>query len=231
MAQPVQTVQLATNGLSGVIQGLFGTYVPLADGTIQADSRDVIDLIRAGMTYVNKVTRTMSFSIAPATASATVYVANVAATNVALTIAAQPDVVRPFQAVFAPGAAAVTAGTLTVVYTGNDGITHTDVFSLVTGSGVSLTPNSSKACAHITSATIAGIAGGSSPTIQIGSTAALGLVCDPGFQGFAVQKENDGSGNATVGTVNAGQGAIAPTAAPNATRTYEFTYSYIAPGV
>lgn len=229
MVQPVQTMLVASNVIGGLIQGEFGNYLPGSDGLYTIDTRDFVSLQKAGVVAITKRTAKASFAIAPAAASATVTVANVAVTNVALTIAAQPDVCRPLQFIMAPGAAAVTAGTLTLVYVGNDGLTHTEVSSLVTPLSTSVTINTVKSVARLTSATVANFAGGSSPTIEGGTTAYLGLPADPGFTDFAVESENDGSGAAAVGTVNATQGAISPTGAPNATRTYEFTYSFNSP--
>jgi hypothetical protein len=114
----------------------------------------------------------------PHASSGTYIVANVAATSVALTIANQPDVCRELSWTLAPGAAAITAGTLTVVYLNELGVTQTDVFNLATASGVSLSGVTTHGCqaGGLTSATIASIAGGSSPTIQMGVNNNLCLV-------------------------------------------------------
>jgi hypothetical protein len=115
---------------------------------------------------------------APVASSGTYIVANVAATSVALTIAHQPDVCRELSWTLAPGAAAISAGTLTIVYLNELGVTQTDVFNLATASGVSLSGVTTHGCqaAGLTSATIASIAGGSSPTIQVGVNTNLCLV-------------------------------------------------------
>jgi hypothetical protein len=59
-------------------------------------------------------------------------VASVALANGALAIANQPDTARQVDARVDPGAAAITAGTLTVTYAANDGTAaQVDVLSLV----------------------------------------------------------------------------------------------------
>lgn len=115
---------------------------------------------------------------APVASLGTYIVANVAATSVALTIAHQPDVCRELSWTLNPGAAAITAGTLTIVYKNELGATQTDIFPLATALSVSLSGVTSHACqaGGLVSATIAAIAGGSSPNIQVGVNNNLALV-------------------------------------------------------
>lgn len=225
------TVKLNAAAIGGTIntQG-SGPVTVAADGTIIVNASDVVDLLKLGCTFINQSTRWFETASAPLAANATVIVANVAVTNAALTIAAQPDYMRPLRAVMAPGAAGVTGGVLTMIYTANDGTTVTDVFSLITPLSTSVIVTTSKAVAHLTSATVSGFVGGSSPTIQVGTIAALGVPLDPGFQDFVVFKENISGANETVGTVNAAGGYITPTSAPNATLLFGFGYSYNAVG-
>src|SRR5271168_2247374 len=110
------------------------TYIANAAGYIaNVATNDIAGLI-AGGARISPVRTDWLGPIVPATASGTVTVANVAATSGALTIAAQPDCIRPLLTVLAPGAAAITAGTLAVVYNNQNGVAVTDTFSLITGS-------------------------------------------------------------------------------------------------
>jgi hypothetical protein len=225
------TVKMNAIGLGGTIfLPNTGQVTVGSDGTVTILSSDIVPALQLGMTFVNQISGWFETAHAPAAASATVTVANVAAANGALTIAAQPDYPRPLKVTFAPGAAAVTAGACTLVYTANDGTTVTDVLSLVTGSGVSVTPLSTKSVAHLTSATVAALVGGSSPTIEIGTIAAIGVPVAPGFQDFAVYKENVDGADETVGTVNAVGAYITPTTAPNGSHLFGFGYTYNAVG-
>lgn len=225
------TIKMNASAIGGTIfLPNTGQVVPASDGTVTILSSDIFPALALGMTFINLTTSWFETGHAPAAASATVTVANVAVANGALTIAAQPDYPRPLRAVMAPGAAAVTAGTLTMTYTANDGTVVTDVFSLITPLSTTVTVTTSKAVAHLTSATVAAFAGGSSPTIQIGTIAAIGVPLNAGFQDFAVFKENVDGADEAVGTVNAAGGYITPTTAPNASHLYGFGYTYTSVG-
>jgi len=177
------------------------------------------------VTSVNQV----SFA-APDAASATVLVNNVTTVNGALTVAAQPDVARPFLVTSAPGSPGITGGTLTCVYVANDGtLDQTDVFSLV--GHVTSTPTSTKGCLHLSSATVSGLVGGTSPTIQIGTNASLAVPIQPFTQAAGILKEGlDGEDVSTtdVGTLTAA-GIYTPHTAPNASHVYLLDYTLLAP--
>lgn len=202
-------------------------YTADSNGLIQnALVGDITNLMNSGCTPTSLKARLMQFG-AVVTASLTVLIANVAATNIALTIAAQPDVMRQGVFTFAPGAANVTAGNLAVVYKDQNGQTVTDNFSLITLSGVSLTLKTTRAVSVLTSATITGITGGSSPTIQGGTNTVLGLTGEPASLGFVVFKETQNSTDvATLGTVDAANGLYTLTTAPNSSKLLAVFYTY-----
>lgn len=233
-------------GASGESYSVNGNiYVAAASGLITGGTNpstgaftgiqagDVLGLLNSGVRFSAPRVEWVG-PFVPLAASGTRTVANVAATNTTLTIAAQPDVPRPIIAVLAPGTLAITAGTLTMTYTAASGAAVTDTFSLVTPLSTSLTLTSSQGVAHLTSAVIAGITGGSSPTIQLGTTAAISLPISNVFAGLTVFKENVDNADEAVGTVTTTGSAgannlavsVAPTTAPNGTHSYTFGVSY-----
>lgn len=213
-------------------------YVGQSSGTVyQADpttgvisapaAADIPGLLAAGATFGSKRNVWYNPAVIKA-ASIQNVVTSVALSNGALTIAAQADVPRPLQGVLFPGAAAMTAGTLTMVYKDSDGGTTTDVQSLITGSGVNLTFTTSKGVATLTSATVAAIAGGSSPGIQLGMNANISVPADVGATGITFYKATMDDTNDVLPAqpIAANPRIITPNTAPNATHTYGFGYSY-----
>jgi hypothetical protein len=210
------------------------TYTAAASGFISnVAPGDVSALIAAGCRFSNLRIDWLG-PFVPLAAAANRIVTSVAAANGGLTIAAQPDVPRPLAIVLTPGAAAVTAGSLAVVYNNQQGVAITDTFSLVTGSGVNLTLNTTQGASHVTSAAITAFAGGSSPTIVIGTTASITLPLPGVFANLTVWKENVDNADETVGTLTTtGSVAastltanIATTTAPNATHSFTFGVAY-----
>lgn len=195
------------------------TYTADSKGIIaNVTNGDVLDLMNMGCVPGSLKSDFLNLG-AVVTASLTQLIANVAATNISLTIAAQPDVPRQGVFTFAPGAANVTAGNLAVVYKDQNGQTQTDNFSLITSSGVSLSPKTTKAIASLVSATITGLVGGSSPTVQAGTNTTVGLPSDVGSFGFSVYKETqNGADVATIGAVDAANGLYTLTTAPNSAK-------------
>lgn len=222
------TLKMSAAAIGGTIMTQYSGPVTVAsDGTVTVSALDAPSLLAAGATFVNVRTGNAYYA-APLAASAAKFVASVALTNGLLTIAAQPDVPRQAQVVVTPGAAAITAGTLTAVYTAADGTTQTDVFSLITAASTNLTINLSKGAMFFTSFTVAAVAGGSSPTIEIGSTASLALPVDANAVDVAVVYEADTDAPKTPGAVTF-QSCYAPSSAPNATLNYSIAYTFTAP--
>ncbi len=227
----MSTVQMYGNGVGGVFQGNYGTYQATSDGTFTIDARDITPALLLGMTYVNKTFDAYYTGGAPAAASAAAYVSSASLSNGNLTIAAQPDVTRQAALVVGTGTTAVTAGSIALTYIANDGTTQTDTFSAVVGASATTTQFTSKGVVHIASGTVSGLVGGTSPFVYLGSTSVLSVPVSPGATDFSVQKENVTGADETVGTLSTVTlGSIAPTSAPNGTRTYSFMYTYYGPG-
>lgn len=225
------TVQMKCAPGVNIIYGLSGTqYSADANGIIAVQPNDITDIINSGNAFPAQA-RNHSFSLttAPAAASAALVLASGALSNGVKAIAAQPDCARQLQYVVAPGSAAITAGTLTVVYWGNDGVEHTDVFSLATAASTNKTLTSTFGCSLVVSQTVAGLTGGSSPGLEGGTNAVLALPIDPGESGISVYRENVDGSSETVGTVGA-NGLITTTTAPNGSHTFSFGFTgFIAP--
>lgn len=207
------------SGLINKFTNGSGSFTGIAQG-------DSVSLINSGCKIAVLKTRNQDFDIVAA-ASANATVTSVAAANSVLTIAAQPDVPRQLAAVLTPGAAAVTAGVLTVVYTDNDGVVTTDALSLITALSVSKTMTTTRGVTHVTSATITGFAGGSSPTIVIGTTAVLALPAEQGKAGLVVYKADMDSVDVALPTQSGPQNDfVTPATAPNGTHVYTMGYSF-----
>ena len=220
-------VTLSVGNIGGTIDGNFGTYVPAADGTISADTRDVPALLTLGATYVSKRSTTYYTNIAPGAATVGQLVASGALANGAISVTNQPDVMRQGAMKIAAGTSAITGGTVSIVYKANDGTNTTDVLPATAGASGTATSFLTKGVAHITSITVAGLVGGTSPGIQIDTTASISLPVDPGTVDLTVFKENSNTADETVGTLSTVTlGTIAPSTAPNGTHTYSFAYAY-----
>jgi hypothetical protein len=187
---------------------------------------DVLDHLNAGCRFAYTGAQYLSLGT-PAVAAASSIVTNGTLSNGSLTIAGQPDVPRKLQAVVAPGAAAISAGSLTLTYTDASGQAQADSFALTTPASTNLTFSTSHGVARIASAVVSGIAGGSSPTIAVGTTNALGLPAVQGAFSFAVFKEVKDGADETVGTVDATGGTVTPTTAPNGTHSFSFGYTFV----
>lgn len=238
---------IAPTGAGGVVQGIGGnTYTVGSDGTITGVNQlDILPLIRAGFrlfsTYADKV----SIS-SPLPADLISTVAAVTPSNVALTIAAQPPHPRKLQIRIVIGTTtttAITAGTLTLVGTDQDGNAVTEVISLI--ENASATVKSANCYAGLTSATVAGyVASGSGTgnTVGLGPSNDFGMPTCPGVVDFAIVKATKitkvlGTSNiavddvASTATIDTVARTIAPTTNPAASGLvdYEFSFSYGAP--
>jgi hypothetical protein len=183
-----------------------------------------------GVTVQNSTTTTTAFKeartatfLAPIAAELVSVVNAVLPSEVALTIAAQPDYPRKLQVRVVTGS---TAGTLTMVGIGVDGEAVTQAFDISTAAA-GTTTITARAYATLTSATVSAL-NGAAGTVGIGVGAALGLPSQqPGIvTAFAVHKAMVGNANEAVGTVDAAARTIIPTSAPNASRNYQFFYNF-----
>ena len=229
------TVQMniSGSGLGGTIEGGFGTYLADVNGNITVDPRDVPALLTAGCSFLRKASSWWTPGNAPAAAAAAAWHTSGALSNATLAISAQPDVSRQGAVVVNAGTSAITAGNFAFTYLSNDGQAQTDNNSLVTAASGTLTFFTSKGVVHITSMVVTALAGGASPGVQVGSTAMLCVPCDPGAgQTVTFNKTVVDGADEAVGTVSTTTlGGITPTTAPNATHTYAFAYTYLAPTV
>jgi len=231
MSQTVQMMYAVAPGAGpNAFNSQLGTsYTADANGIFAIAANDIESAVQSGMVPVyNSGLRVANYGIV---AAATVgkFVASAALSNGALTIANQPDCPRQAKLRVDPGPSAITAGTATAIYTANDGSTQTDVLSLVTGASTVATLFFSKGVAAITSITVAGLTGGTSPKVQVDSTAVLALPVIPNFVALTGVYENVDAAPETVGSVTTSNGAITPTTAPNGTHTYSFGYTFKAP--
>ena len=140
--------------------------------------------------------------------------------NVALTLALQPDVARKLQVNIVTGS---TAGTLTLVGVDQNGNAATQAIDIKTA-GTVITD---KAYATLTSATISG-GSGFAGTVGIGLGAALGIPTNktPAATAFSVYKEQVNGLNEAVGTVDATAMTVIPTTAPDAAHSFAFWYNF-----
>jgi hypothetical protein len=216
--------------LGGQIVGNYGTYVAGADGTANVDSRDISALLAAGAELL--VAQVFNYGMTPVVVAAAAgkFVGSTSLANGTLSVAAQPDVPRQGAVVVAAGTSAVTGGTISIPYLANDGTSQVDVFSLAAPASGTATTFTSKGIVHLSAPTVAGLVGGTSPGIQIDSTAAISVPVNPGAKDVVFIKETTNAGDETVGTASAVTLAtITPSSAPNASHTYGFMYSFNAP--
>ena len=226
----MSTVQLTGNGFGGLVQGNYGTYQAASDGTWTVDTRDAPALLTQGFAYVNHLSKAFTLPLAPAAATVATIVASGALSNGSVSVAANPDTMRQVTFEVGTGTTAITGGTATVTYIGNDGQSGSDVFPLNCTASTSVTQYLSRGVQTISAVTIAGLAGGTSPWRRMSTTTAVSVPVDPGAVDFTVTREYDAGATIAVGAlVAASLGTITPTTAPNATVTYSFDYNFVAP--
>jgi hypothetical protein len=247
---------IAPAGTVGIVQGRSGTsYTVGSDRSISnVNNQDVLALLGAGWSLFGLVTGKVAIR-APRVADLIYVKAAATPANGAITIANQPDQARKLAVrivIGTPTTTAITAGTLTLVGTDQDGNAITEVISLIATS--SKTVNTANAYASLTSGTVAGYAAagsGTGNTLGLGQAADLGCPTAPGAVDFVLLKATKivstftGSGTAvttvsilpvddvaSTATVDAAARTVSPTTAPGATATtatdYEFTYAYSA---
>jgi hypothetical protein len=151
-------------------------------------------------------------------------VADVALSNVALTIASQPNVPCKLQVRITDADSSVSAGTCTIVGTNAAGEAVTQVIPITGGTRTVITDD---AYARVTSITVAALAGHTgADKIGVGVGVALGLPIPAGATGVGVYKATVDYADEAVGTVDTTARTIAPTTAANGTHDYEFWYKY-----
>lgn len=237
----------ATAG-GGVISGNSlnaGPYIVGSDGTVTINAADVQYFIGLGYEFAVSDHRVYNTPGAPVTQNIGVTVSSTSLTVGSLTIAAQPDVPRQLAAIVYPGTTSITAGTLTMVYSANDGTTQTDSLSLVMASQAAGTAggtlSTTKGVERLTSAVVSGLTGGTSPGIQIGTNGYLAVPVPPRFVDFSPTFEKKVTPTAgtlgltvpsddTVPTLYTSGGLISPTTAPDGTHQLSFGYNFVYPG-
>lgn len=232
MATPAVTIQMSpgASGIGGLIQGSFGNYAPQTDGTYSVDTRDAPILLGRGMNYVLQQGESYAAPVAPAAATVAAIVSSGTLSNGTVAVTAQPDVMRQVNVEVGTGTTAITAGNIAVTYVGNDGQTGTDNMSAVCALSSSTTNALSRGVSTISSIVVSGLTGGTSPWIRLSTTATISCPVNGRAVDFTVNREYDAGATVAVGTVSATTlASIAPTNAPNGTRTYSFVYTYTGP--
>lgn len=206
---------------SGAVAYFWSNGIPLfAVGTLTVGSNvNGVTVQSTSLVHARKV----DFPSTTKAAELISVVAAVLPSNVALTLALQPDVARKLQVRVVTGS---TAGTLTLVGVDQNGNAATQAIDIST-SGGTRTVITDKAYATLTSATISG-GSGFAGTVGIGLGAALGLPTNktPTATAFAVYKSQVNGLDETVGTVDATAMTIIPTTAPDAAHSFAFWYNF-----
>ena len=142
-------------------------------------------------------------------------------------LAAQTDYPRCLRIVIATPTNPITGGTVTVNGVGASGEAVAEVVDISAGAGTYITD---RAVATITDITVAGLAGGAGAgdSISVGVSAKLGLPgnLNPPSGNFAAYKTVVNDANEAVAGVDATNGTVSPTTAPNAANDYQFYYTY-----
>jgi hypothetical protein len=222
-------VKMNISAIGGTIQtGFSGVLAADAAGNVTVDSRDALDILRAGGIFVNNVNIWYPLTPAPAAGVVGRIVASATLANGSATIANQPDYPRMISFRVDPTTGTITAGQAAISYIANDGTVTTDVLSLVTAATV-LSQNTSKGVSHVNSIVVSGLVGGASPVMQSDTLNIFGLPVSPGFQSFAIVKANvDGADTGwVVSAAQAAGGCVQPSTAPNGTHTYGFQATFL----
>lgn len=170
-------------------------------------------------------TKTYFNPVAPeTTAGAATLVADVAVSNAALTIAAQPTVPVRLNVIITDGDSSMSAGTLAIVGLDAGGRSITENVTLTGGSATKVTNN---AFGRITSATISGLAGHTgADKVAIGMSAQFGAPLPLGHSGFTANYLVCNGVQEVIASQDATYGVFTPTTAPNGTNDYVLDYKY-----
>lgn len=169
----------------------------------------------------------------PASASTSGIVSPVTIANGAQAVVGQPDVPRKLQIAITDANSSITAGTVTVACTGASGESVSDVTNIANGGTHTYTTG--KACATISSITVASLAGaGAGDTIGVGPATALGLPVaqSPAGASCAVHEEAKFSAgtltkeSAASVTVDASACTAIPVTVPNGSLGFLIMFSY-----
>lgn len=223
------TVRMNATAIGGQINLAYtGNVIVPSDGIITVDVRDAPNLLAAGASYINLVTKRSTFT-SPAAATAGRLVASTALSNGTKAVANQPDVPRRGLLVIDPGTTAITAGNVAIPYVANDGSNQTDNVSCIMPGTTIVSTLTSKGILVLSPVIVTGLVGGASPKVQLNDTDALAMIVDPGFVDFALLRTDlDGVYN-SGGTVATTAASVTPTSAPNGTKSYSMFYDYLMP--
>jgi hypothetical protein len=200
-----------------------GPYAVAADGTISVPPGAVVALLNAGCQYV-LANCDFIFMQAPAVQDLVSMVAAVLpVSGTPFTIVKSPDVPRKLQV---RGVYSGAVANLVVNIVGIDGRGNAVTESVNMAAAATTTFKTANAYAKITSATPVGTVTNVT-TIGIGPASDLALVLSPSFVDLVVYKEAVSTGTATfadeaVGTVDTVAGTVAPTTAPDGTKSFHF---------
>lgn len=224
------TVLVQAPAGTGSVQapGTGQVYTPNANGQFLADPIDLRFLVINGFVISGAHTRFVRYTNVAA-ANVNLLFSSAALSNGTKAIAAQPDYPRRAQAIIIPGTLAITAGLLTLSYIANDGSNQVDVLDITTALSVTKTVQTSKGVVAMTSQIITNVAGGASPTIQIGTNNQLAVPVNPGPDSITIIKELDNSASQTTPTATGSYGFVTPQNAPAATWSYDFGYTFTSP--
>src|SRR5215831_12969681 len=184
---------------AGAFQGPFsGSVNANSDGTFSIDPRDQAFALAAGYIPARRETVQYVPKTAPTILTVRQIVSSVALGNTSLTIANQPDVVRQCQIRVDPGTSAITAGICRVTCGA-----QVDALSLVTAASTLLNVPFTKGAMTVASAVVTGLTGGTSPKIQIATTASLAVPIPPNCADVTIIKEitNSADSSANLGTL------------------------------
>ena len=207
----------------------MGAIAPVSGPQDPSQLNNLLNQIIGQINTANASSRHERFT-APIASELVSVVNAVTPSNVALTLAAQPDYPRKLNIRVVVGTTtttAITAGSLVLVGINQLGQVVTETISLI--ANASKTVISTNCYAHVTSATVSAYAAsgsGTGNTVGVGVSTALGLTLPVGFNNLVVFKADVDAGDETVGTVDTTAGTIIPNTAANATHSYDFWYSY-----
>src|ERR1700747_3183159 len=126
-------IKMNVSAIGGTIQTpSTGVLVADSAGNIVVDSRDAVDILRAGGSFVNSINIWYPVTPAPAAGAVGRIVASATLANGSATIANQPDYPRMCSFRVDPTTGTITAGQAVLTYIANDGTTQVDTLSLIT---------------------------------------------------------------------------------------------------
>jgi|SRR5579862_6012210 len=223
------TLMIAPANAPQLVQlGALGNVVPGADATVLVDSSKVPDLLKAGFRFATQSSDMVTFLAPAAPDLVSIVAAVLPVSGTPFTLAAQPGTACKLQ-VRCIQSGAVAGLVVTIVGVNAQGLTVTENVNVAGASTATFT--TANAYQSVTSATPVGTVTNVT-TIGIGVSGALGLPLPPGFVDLVVTKEAKcatGPGapaNETGFTVDTVAGTCTPTSAPNATLSFQISYTW-----